>query len=139
MKRNLIVLLAATAALVFAGCSTVASRVAAHQADFATWPPAVQQEVRAGRIGIGFTPEQVQVALGKPDGVFSRTDVHGSFQVWNYRSHRPRIGIGIGVGSFNGSTAVGTGFNVVSGYRGERLRVVFDQTGHVTRIEQFRR
>src|SRR5690348_18433587 len=40
--------------------------------------PQVQQQVRAGQINIGFTREQVQVALGSPDHVFSRVAANRS-------------------------------------------------------------
>jgi hypothetical protein len=46
--------------LAVAGCATgPAGRIAENQAAFAAWPPDVQAAVRAGKIGIGFTPEQV--------------------------------------------------------------------------------
>lgn len=129
-----IVLLAAS------GCSTVDSRVAAHRAQFDSWPPPIQQAVSAGRIGIGFTMEQVRVALGEPDHAFSRTSAAGTYQIWSFRDRRPRFAFGIGVGSFNGNTAVGTGVSATTGgYRGERTRVIFDATGHVSQIEEITR
>src|SRR5687768_8091252 len=47
-----------------AGCSTPASRISRHQEAFSEWPEAIQEKVRAGQIDLGFTPEQVRVALG---------------------------------------------------------------------------
>src|ERR1039458_2460052 len=52
------------AAVAFAGCSTVDSRIAKDQPAFDSWPPAVQQKVRAKQVDLGFTPAQVLVALG---------------------------------------------------------------------------
>ena len=65
MKRCLFLLIAAGSLLV-AGCSTLESRISAQQAQFDTWPSEVREKIQAGRVDIGFTPEQVRVALGEP-------------------------------------------------------------------------
>ena len=137
MKTTLACLIFPMTGLFFAGCSTVDSRISGHQADFNTWPPAVQQQVRAGHINIGFTREQVQVALGSPDHVFARTAATGSYEVWSYRDRGPRFSIGVGMASFGRHSA--TGFGVATGtdpYPDERLRVIFDAYGRVNSIEQ---
>ena len=137
-KQALLVLIAGL--VVGAGCSTVQSRIQSHQSDFSTWPPPVQQMVRAGQIGVGFTREQVEVALGSPDYTFARTATYGSSEVWSYRDRGPRFSFGIGMASFGRSSAVGTGVGVSNvGYPGERLRVIFDETGHVSSIERLTR
>jgi hypothetical protein len=127
-------------AVVLAGCSTVDSRIAKNREAFNTWPPAVQDKVVVGKIDIGFTPEQVRVAIGEPDRVFTRTSADGTSQIWSYRDRGPRFGFGVGVGmgSFGsrsgsfGGVSVGTG----GGYRDdEKLGVVFDSGGHVSSIE----
>lgn len=138
MKTSLLLIVAVGVAL--AGCSTVDSRIARNREAFNTWPPAVQDKVVVGQIDIGFTPEQVRVALGEPDRVFARTTGDGTSQVWSYRDRGPRFGFGVGVGmgsyghrggSFGG-VSVGTG----GGYRDdEKLGVVIDATGHVSSIE----
>lgn len=126
-------------ALIVAGCSTVESRVSGHQADFNTWPPAVQQQVRNGQINIGFTREQVQVALGSPDHTFVRTAATGSFEVWSYADRGPRFSFGIGMASFGRHSATGVGIGTgTSPYPDERLRVVFDAYGRVSSIEEVR-
>jgi hypothetical protein len=134
-------LVAFVAAVFVSGCSTVDSRIAQHREAFNTWPPAVQDKVVVGKIDIGFTPEQVRVALGEPDRVFSRTTADGTSQVWSYRDRGPRFGfgVGVGVGSFGsrggsfGGVGIGTG---TGGYLDEeKLGVVFDAAGRVTAIE----
>ena len=125
--------------LIFAGCSTVESRISGHRADYNTWPPAVQQQVAAGQINIGFTREQVQVALGSPDHTFVRTAANGSFEVWSYADRGPRFSLGVGMASFGRHSATGLGVATGSSpYPDERLRVVFDGYGRVTTIEQIR-
>jgi outer membrane protein assembly factor BamE (lipoprotein component of BamABCDE complex) len=125
------------AALLLAGCSTVESRIAGHQAQYASWPPPVQQLISQGQIAVGFTREQVQVALGSPDFTFSRVATTGSYEVWSYRDRGPHFSFGIGVASYGHSSAFGSGVAVGNaGYAGEKMRVIFDQTGHVSSIEQ---
>jgi len=124
-----------------AGCSTVDSRIDKNRAAFNTWPPAVQDKIVRGQIDVGFTTDQVRVALGEPDRVWSRTTADGTSEVWSYRERGPRFGFGVGVGmgSFGsrggsfGSIGVHTG---TGGYLDdEKLGVVFDRMGRVASIE----
>lgn len=131
-------------ALSAAGCSTVDSRIAKNRELFSSWPLAVQEKIAAGQIDIGFTADQVRVALGEPDRVFTRTTADGTSEVWSYRDRRPRIGFGVGVGmgGWHGGRGVGGGIGIGTGggYRDdERLGVVFDRTGQVTAVEERRR
>lgn len=140
MKTKLWGVLGVLAALVAAGCSTVDSRIAKHRADYETWPMAVREKVAAGQIDVGFTTDQVAVALGQPDRVFSRTTADGTSQVWTYRDRAPRFsfGVGVGMGSFgrHGGSFGGIGINTGDGYRDdERMGIVFDRAGRVSSIE----
>ena len=140
MKPKLLLLTAAFGAMLAAGCSTVDSRIAKNREAFNTWSPAVQDKVVLGQIDIGFTPDQVRVALGEPDRVFSRTTADGTSQVWSYRDRGPRFGFGVGVGmgSFgrHGGSFGGVGVGSDTGYRDdEKVGVVIDATGHVSSIE----
>jgi hypothetical protein len=140
LMRTKLSLLGVAVLLFATGCSTVDSRIAKNRDAFNTWPPAVQDKVVAGQIDVGFTPEQVRVALGEPDRVFSRTTNDGTSQVWSYRDRGPRFGFGVGVGSGSfghrggtfGGVSVGTG----GGYRDdEKMGVIFDASGRVSSIE----
>lgn len=132
--------LLAACLLLASGCSTVDSRIAKNRELFNTWPAAVQDKVVRGQIDIGFNADQVRVALGEPDRVFTRTTADGTSQVWSYRDRGPRFGFGVGVGmgtfggrggSFGGVT-LGTG----TGYRDdEKMGVVFDPAGRVSAVE----
>jgi hypothetical protein len=140
MNTNVVYGIGCAAALLLAGCSTVDSRIARNRAAFNTWPPAVQDKVVIGQIDIGFTPDQVRVALGEPDRVFSRTTADGTSQVWSYRDRGPRFsfGVGLGMGSFGhrGGTFGGIGIGTDQGYRDdEKMGIVFDATGRVSSIE----
>jgi hypothetical protein len=129
---GLVTLLFATA------CSSVDSRIARNRAEFSSWPLAVQEKVAAGKIDIGFSPEQVLMALGEPDRRFTRTTADGTSAVWGYRDRAPKVsfGLGLGLGGFSGRSAVGGGVMLGTGYNDdEQLGVVFDRTGNVASIE----
>jgi hypothetical protein len=125
----------AMAVLLMAGCASVDSRVKDHESAFSSWPADVQQKVRAGKVDMGFTHEMVEVALGKPDRVATRTTDHGQADVWIFADKSPRFSIGLGVGSARGSSAVGGGVTLGDGFRDdEALRVIFEND-RVTAIE----
>ena len=121
--------------LLAAGCSTVDSRVSDHKAAFDAWPADVQEKVRAGKVEVGFDPRMVEVALGKPDRVSSRTTERGQADVWVYLDKGPAFSFGVGVGSYGSSGGVGAGVTVGDDFReDEKMRVVFEG-GRVTAIE----
>jgi len=116
-------------------CATTDSRIAKRQTEFNSWPPDVQEKVRAGKVELGFTPEMVRVALGDPDRVITRTTEHGLSEGWVYRDKGPRFSFGLGLGSAHGSSAVGAGVRVGDDFReDEKLRVLFEN-GKVTALE----
>lgn len=121
--------------LLLSGCATVDSRIRKHQAAFDSWPASVQAMVRAEKVDIGFTPEQVRVALGEPDRIFTRKSSEGEAEVWAYYDRGPRFSLGLGVGS-GGYSSVGGG--VVYDRQYDRIddavRVVFEG-GVVTGVE----
>lgn len=136
--------LACAFGVALAGCSTVDSRIARNRAAFDSWPAEVQEKIAAGQIDIGFTTDQVRVALGEPDRMFTRTTADGTSEVWSYRDRGPRIGFGVGVGmgGWHGSRGVGGGVGIGSsgGYHDdEKLGIVFDPAGRVSAVEERRR
>lgn len=128
--------------LLAAGCtSTPASRIQSARDVYNSYPMDVQEKIAAGEVDVGFTAEQVRMALGKPDRVASRTTPDGTSEVWSYRDKGPRfsVGLGLGVSGGGGSTRVGTGIGVSTGgrdYDDEKTRVVFNQNGEVSAVEQ---
>lgn len=100
----------------------------------------MREKVAAGKIDLGFTREQVEVALGAPDRVFTRTDANGESQVWSYRDRTPRIGFGVGVGfgswGHRGGSVGGVGIGAGTGMRDdEKLGIVFGPDGTVSAME----
>ena len=133
---RLLALAVLACALAFAGCSTPDSRIEKNSAAFASYAPAVQAKIRAGEVDVGFTPEMVTMALGKPDGIRRRVSAEGETEVWVYADKSPTFSFGVGVGGgghhSGGGVAVGTS---TGGEREDRLRVIF-QAGKVTAIER---
>ena len=120
--------------LLGAGCSTVGSRIERHREGFSSWPAVVRQKVAAGEIELGFSAEQVRVALGEPHRISTQATPDGPAEVWSYRRRGPRIaiGVGLGVGAITGSSVYSGGIGVGTGLRDdERLAVVFDRAGRV--------
>jgi len=137
MKRlNLCSFLLFTTTLL-AACASTDSRIRDNQAAFDGYPPAVQQKIRAGQADIGFTPEQVRMALGEPDHKYTRTSAEGSSEVWAYRDSGPMFSFGVGGGSFGSHSGVGGGVGVATGGDApeDKLRVVF-YNGAVSSIEK---
>lgn len=130
MRLPLGSVLLVAAVLAVAGCaSTPAKRIAKNEAAFAAMPAEVQAAVRAGRVEVGFTPQQVELAKGKPDRVVRRTTAKGEEQSWIYEKRASGLGFGIGVGG--GSGGMGGGVGVSTGGRGPDVAYVVNFSGGV--------
>lgn len=137
MKFPILCFTAALVALSFvvAGCSTTDSRIKDHQAAFNAAPADVQTKIREGKVEVGFTEEQVLMALGAPDRRYTRTTASGTTEVWAYDDHKPSFSFGVGVAGGGGGTMVGGGAVVGTGDRhSDKLRVVLSG-GRVTALE----
>ena len=116
-------------------CASANSRISASQEVFDGYPPEVQEQIRAGEVAVGFTEEQVLMALGKPD---RRTQVVAddvAAEVWTWTTSKPGFGIGIGSGTSIGNVGIGTGVRVEEGARSEDDVVVEFVNGRVRRLE----
>jgi hypothetical protein len=134
--KTLVSLLAAGLLALATGCSTVDSRIGKSKSEFQTWPADVQAKIRAGQIDVGFTPEQVEVALGEPEKKYTRKTVKGTAEVWAYtKGSGFSLGFGVGAGRGSGGYAGGVGYDTSSrGADDERVRVIFE-AGLVTSVE----
>jgi hypothetical protein len=118
------------------GCSTSPiSRIDSNRARYESWPVEVQEAILAGEARKGMTPEQVEMAMGKPTSVTNR----GTDEIWVYRKGGG-VGsgllsnTGVSVGTSIGGVGVGTGVPLGGGRRNvtEEEEVVF-VNGVVTR------
>ncbi len=116
--------------LVTTGCqSTPGKRIAKNEPAFVAMPADVQAKIRAGDVAVGFTPEQVELAKGKPDRVGRRTTAKGEEQSWIYEKRAAGLGFGIGVGG--GSGGMGGGVGLSTGGRGPDVAYVVNFSGGV--------
>jgi hypothetical protein len=77
-------ILLAALLLLAAGCATPAYRIKKNPDLFAAFPPAVQETVRAGRVEVGYTPDMVYIALGRPSRIYARETEAGRTLIWSY-------------------------------------------------------
>ncbi len=122
--------------LLLAACSSPDSRISAHRAAFEAYPPEVQQQIKSGHVGVGFTPDMVLMALGEPARKFTRKTEMGEMEVWGYHDNTPEFSFGLGFASGGRGSAMGGGVGVSSGGYDpeEKTRVEF-RDGHVTAVE----
>ena len=124
--------------LALAGCATTpADRIAQHRSAFDTWPAEVQTKIRAGQIAVGFTEEQVRMALGDPERVITRTTEQGVSLVWAYRHRGPHFSFGMGMAGGSGHSGYGAGVAMTDrAYSsGDALHVVL-MDGKVVSVER---
>jgi hypothetical protein len=133
-------LLAGLLAAALAACAGPSSRIKKHQAEFDAYPADVQRKIRAGQVDVGFTDQQVALALGRPDRIYERKTANAQQEVWAYGgAYGSRVGVGFGLGMGGGpgfyGGGGGVGVETEPGIdHGERTRVVL-QNGVVVAVE----
>lgn len=131
--------------VLLAACSTPERRISRNKALFETFPPTAQEKIRKGEVDVGFTPDMVLLAMGKPTRKFTRKTAGTQQEVWSYGSSGYRgptfgLGIGVGGGSYRGGSVYSGGVSVNTGpgadwYPDEHARVVFEN-GAVVSVEK---
>lgn len=124
--------------LLLCACGGVDRRIKKNQQRYDAYPPAVQESIKQGRVQPGFTPEQVRMAIGEADRVYSRLTGAEAEEIWAYLQSSGG-GVGLSVGSvFGGGGGVYGGGVTVPVYGGdhydEKTRVVF-KNGQVASVE----
>lgn len=112
-----------------AACSTSPlSRIDSNRARYESWPLDVQEAVLNGEARKGMTPEQVEMAMGKPTEVVTRGKT-GEDEVWVYRKGNAGSSLlnntGVSVGGGLGGVNVGTGIGGGRRQTPEEREVVF--------------
>lgn len=138
MKTLLAFLVLATGLFWLTGCESPDTRIRHNPDLFSHLAPDQQQAIREGRVGIGFTPEMVQLALGEPDRKRSHIDATGQTEIWHYITYEGNDGVVLYSGWYH------RGWrdyyhpyylDVASRREHSRLSVTF-RDGHVFAIEQ---
>jgi len=75
-------------AFVVAGCSTPAARIGRNRETFDAFPEGVQENVRLGRIEMGYSTDMVFIALGNPRRVYDRQSAARTTEIWAYTGFR---------------------------------------------------
>ena len=121
--------------LVLGACSSLQDRIDRDPSTYAHSSHEAQAMMRDGKVAVGFTREQVRLALGDPTGVATRITAEGTQEVWSYHAKGPKFGLGVGVGG--GSGGVGVGVGVGTGDRSDepRMKVIFS-ADRVISVEQ---
>lgn len=132
MKR-----LAAAALAALAACSTPASRIKDKREVFASYPAEIQEKIKRGEAAVGFTYEQVELAMGRPDRRYSGSSEQGSTETWVWTGGGGGTGVGLSVGAGSvGPTIFGGGITIGGAPApDERARVVF-RDGRAVSVER---
>ena len=78
---------AAVLLALLAGCATPdtpETRIQQNFGVFAGFQFPVQEKIRQGQIDVGFTPDMVSMALGKPARVVTKQTAAGTTEIWSY-------------------------------------------------------
>jgi hypothetical protein len=122
-----------------AACASPDTRIKRNQAVFDALPTAEQALIREGKVGIGFTPDMVRLAVGDPDQRWIRTDAAGQTEIWSYTSYDSHDGVPIFRGDYHryagGFPVYTDAFFARSARAREYFKVSF-KDGVVTMIEQ---
>jgi outer membrane protein assembly factor BamE (lipoprotein component of BamABCDE complex) len=143
-SRTFIVASALVCSALFVGCDTPDSRIASSPQIFNSLPPDQQALVKAGQIAVGFTPDEVKLALGDPTRITITTDSTGQHQVWHYVQYEDNQGVVIFTGYYHrwGGWGGPRFWGDVGYYNGypvrvhDRIRVAFDSANRVASIQQ---
>lgn len=142
MRVLSLALLLVLAAGFTAGCvnSTPQSRIDDNRSAYAEYPSDVRRKIREGRVDVGFSAEMAEMALGKPGRKVSRRDeTNENSEVWIYYRNRPRLSVGMAVGSGGyHSTSTGISMSTTPDPDMETMRLIL-RDGYVTEIETVRR
>lgn len=87
MKKLIQLPLLIAAVLLLGACSTVNSRINEKAPLFYSLDPNTRAKIAHGDIDIGFTPDMVYIALGRPDVTRQQVSNNGQTEQWIYRSY----------------------------------------------------
>jgi len=74
--------------LLVAGCSTPAARISRNRETFDAFPTEIQEQVRVGRIEMGYSKDMVYIALGRPRRIYDRHSPDRTTEIWAYTGLR---------------------------------------------------
>jgi outer membrane protein assembly factor BamE (lipoprotein component of BamABCDE complex) len=128
---------------VLAGCATPQTRIERNPQIFSSLSPTDQELIKQGKVAVGFTPDEVKLALGDPDRIYIRTDASGTNETWSYVTYETDDGVLLYRGYYHRFYRWGDPyFPYYTAYSARRpresFRVIFS-AGRVATIEQEKR
>lgn len=143
LPAQLGVLLGAAALALLAACSTPDTRIKKNRALFDALAPTEQALIREGKVGIGFTPDMVLLAVGQPDQRWVRTTAEGQTEAWSYTRYSNYDGVPLYTGFYHRYYGARYhpfyyGAYTTASRPEEYFRVEF-RDGRVTQVEQEQR
>lgn len=141
MKKFLSLLVLAGGFVLLSGCSTPETRINQNPEAFARLTPEQQNLIKDGQVALGFDVAMVKLALGDPDRIKTRTDSHGTSEIWSYVTYEGDGGMLLYRGYYHRYYYGGSApfYPYYLGYPGRRehehFRVVF-RDGRVVAIEK---
>ena len=114
-----------------AACSYGERRFKAHQAEFDASSPEARRKIRKGEVAVGFTPGQVELALGRPSRVYAKVTPASTQEIWVY-------GIEAGQGTGEIPRSDDPGIVVGDAAFEEIERVVFEKGSAVAVVKRLR-
>lgn len=138
--RPILLLPALCVALFLGACSTPEARIRRNPEAFSRLTPVQQDMIRRGQVGLGFDKEMVQLALGEPDRLITRTDESGTSEIWSYTTYETNDGVFLYRGWYHRYYGLRDPLfpyylDVPARRDRERFRVVF-KDGRVVEIQQ---
>lgn len=135
--------LAVAVVSLLAGCNTPESRISKNPELFNSFPPDVQENVRQGTVDVGYGPEMVEMAMGKPSRKYFRKTAAGETEVWAYTDYtthteRQRADVDVRVRDADGGSHVVNDriwVDVQQRTEYDKTRVEFGNDGRVTAVE----
>ncbi len=134
---QLAVFFISTIALTVGCASTPESRIEENQFLFDGYSEEVQSNLRMGKVAVGYDMDMVRMALGEPDETSTAINESGETLLWGYTRSRPGFSVGLGGGSFGGSTGLGMGVGIGSGPKRDYTAIIEFREGKVTSARYF--
>ncbi|UCH21115.1 MAG: hypothetical protein JSU83_21810 [Deltaproteobacteria bacterium] len=120
--------------VIFLSCSSPDSRIRKSQELFDSYPAEVQQNIRAGKVDVGYTEDMVRMALGDPNETAVNKTAQGEVHVWAYTKSSPGGGVSIGHSIGSGRTRTGVSIGMGRSYQTRYKAVVEFRDGRVSKI-----
>lgn len=120
--------------VILLSCSTPDSRIRKNQELFDSYPAGVQENIRAGKVDVGYTEDMVRMALGDPNETAVNKTAQGEVHIWAYTKSSPGGGVSVGRSVASGRTRTGVSVGMGRSSQTRYKAVVEFRKGRVSKI-----